>query len=92
MGGPARAVCRPAPRPAGTIYSFRLRPGIRYSDGRPLRAGDYSDWFRRQIRDDELADETAAVEEDGSLPPDESRRLIAEAMKRRYTGPADAPD
>jgi ABC-type transport system substrate-binding protein/DNA-binding SARP family transcriptional activator len=26
-------------------YSFRLRPGIRYSDGRPLRAGD----FRRAI-------------------------------------------
>ncbi|MBS3652232.1 HAD-IIB family hydrolase [Pseudaminobacter sp. 19-2017] len=57
-----------------------------------LRAGDYSDWFRRQIRDDELADETAEVEEDESLPPEESRKLIAEAVKRRYTGPAEAQD
>lgn len=57
-----------------------------------LRAGDYSDWFRRQIRDDELADETAAVENDRKLPLEETRKLIAEAVKRRYTGPAEAPD
>ena len=29
----------------GTSYTFRLRPGIRYSDGRPLRAAD----FRRAL-------------------------------------------
>jgi HAD superfamily hydrolase (TIGR01484 family) len=57
-----------------------------------LRAGDYSDWFRRQIRDDELADETAEVEQDEALQPEESRKLIAEAVKRRYTGPAEAQD
>jgi HAD superfamily hydrolase (TIGR01484 family) len=56
------------------------------------RQGDYSDWFRTQIRDEELADETAAVEVDEALSPEESRRRIAEAIKRRYTGPADAPD
>jgi HAD superfamily hydrolase (TIGR01484 family) len=57
-----------------------------------LHAGDYSNWFRKQIRDDELADETAAVEGDETLPPEESRKRIAEAIKRRYTGPAEAPD
>ena len=29
----------------GTVYTFRLRPGVRYSDGQPLRASD----FRRAI-------------------------------------------
>ncbi|HWK66997.1 MAG TPA: HAD-IIB family hydrolase [Rhizobiaceae bacterium] len=53
-----------------------------------LHAGDYSDWFRRQIKDDALADETAAVETDSALSPDESRARIAEAVRRRYTGPA----
>lgn len=53
-----------------------------------LRAGDYSDWFRRQIKDDALADETAAVETDPGLSADESRARIAEAVRRRYTGPA----
>ena len=57
-----------------------------------LRAGDYSEWFRKQIRDDELADETAEIERNRKLSPEESRKLIAEAVKRRYTGPAEAPD
>jgi YVTN family beta-propeller protein len=35
----------PEPAGGGTVYSFRLRPGIRYSDGRLLRAGD----FRRAL-------------------------------------------
>ncbi len=57
-----------------------------------LKAGDYSDWFRKQLRDDGLADEAAAIEKDKSLPLAESRTLVAEAIKRRYTGPAEAPD
>jgi DNA-binding SARP family transcriptional activator/ABC-type transport system substrate-binding protein len=42
---PDLAVSLPAPTSGGTVYTFRLRPGIRYSDGRPLRASD----FRRAI-------------------------------------------
>jgi len=42
---PDLALAVPAPTHAGRMYAFRLRPGIRYSDGRPLRASD----FRRAI-------------------------------------------
>jgi YVTN family beta-propeller protein len=48
---PDLAVALPRPTESGTSYTFRLRPGIRYSDGRPLRAVD----FRRALmRDLEL--------------------------------------
>jgi hypothetical protein len=53
-----------------------------------LRAGDYSSWFRRVIKDDELAREAAGVEIDRSLQPLESRRRISDAVSRRYTTPA----
>jgi HAD superfamily hydrolase (TIGR01484 family) len=55
-----------------------------------LRRGDYSDWFRRQIRDNELADETAQVENDRSLPIEETRNRVLDAVRRRYTAPATA--
>ena len=42
---PDLALALPPPANGGTSYAFRLRRGIRYSDGRPLRAGD----FRRAI-------------------------------------------
>jgi ABC-type transport system substrate-binding protein/DNA-binding SARP family transcriptional activator len=42
---PDLAVSLPAPTDGGRTYTFRLRPGIRYSDGRPVRAAD----FRRGI-------------------------------------------
>src|SRR5439155_6191321 len=42
---PDLALALPAPTHAGRMYAFRLRPGIHYSDGRPLRASD----FRRAI-------------------------------------------
>jgi hydroxymethylpyrimidine pyrophosphatase-like HAD family hydrolase len=51
-----------------------------------LRRGDYSDWFRTVIRDDELADEAASVEQDGSA--EDSRQLILSAIEQRYTAPA----
>jgi HAD superfamily hydrolase (TIGR01484 family) len=57
-----------------------------------LRAGDYSDWFRHQIRDKELARETAEAEKDASLSAEESRKLVLDAVRRRYTAPATAPE
>ena len=42
---PDLAVAIPAPTDAGRTYSFRLRSGIRYSDGRPVRPAD----FRRAV-------------------------------------------
>ncbi len=38
---PDLAVSLPAPTDGGRIYTFKLRPGIRYSNGQPLRAGDF---------------------------------------------------
>jgi hydroxymethylpyrimidine pyrophosphatase-like HAD family hydrolase len=57
-----------------------------------LRNGDYSDWFRRQIRDKKLAAETREAEEDESISPQESRRIVLDAVRKRYTAPASAPD
>jgi YVTN family beta-propeller protein len=44
---PDLALSLPAPTDGGTTYLFRLRPGIRYSDGRPLRASDVRRGFER---------------------------------------------
>ncbi|HEY7693880.1 MAG TPA: BTAD domain-containing putative transcriptional regulator, partial [Gaiellaceae bacterium] len=42
---PDLATSLPAPTDGGRTYTFRVRPGVRYSDGQPVRAGD----FRRAI-------------------------------------------
>ena len=55
-----------------------------------LRAGEYSLWFRNIIKDDELAQEARAVESDTSLDAKQSRKLISEIVRRRYTAPANA--
>jgi YVTN family beta-propeller protein len=47
---PDLALSLPAPSDGGTTYVFRLRPGIRYSDGRPLRASDVRRGFERLFR------------------------------------------
>ena len=52
-----------------------------------LHAGDYSAWFRHVIRDDGLAQDARAIEENASLGPTESRRLIRRAIWRRYAAP-----
>ncbi len=54
-----------------------------------LRARDYSAWFRDKVKDDELADEAGAVEVDAGLDSHQSRDAIIEAVRRRYTVPAD---
>ena len=52
-----------------------------------LSAGDYSAWIRGAIKDEDLADEVAAVEHDLDLSAADSRARIKEAIDRRYTGP-----
>jgi HAD superfamily hydrolase (TIGR01484 family) len=55
-----------------------------------LRRGDYSRWFREQIKDEDLARDAAAVEAEGNLSPGGSRALIREAIEVRYTAPAES--
>jgi hydroxymethylpyrimidine pyrophosphatase-like HAD family hydrolase len=52
------------------------------------KARDYSAWFKTVIKDDELAQEAAAVETDPRVDAHHSRRLIMDAVRRRYTAPA----
>jgi HAD superfamily hydrolase (TIGR01484 family) len=56
-----------------------------------LRQGDYSGWFRDVVKDEELADEARQVEEMAGVTPAEGRRLIREAVERKYTAPASPP-
>jgi hydroxymethylpyrimidine pyrophosphatase-like HAD family hydrolase len=53
-----------------------------------LKRKEYSAWFRDGIKDNELAGEVAAIE-DQDLPPKESRAKVREAIEKRYTLPAD---
>jgi hypothetical protein len=57
-----------------------------------LRKAEYSRWFRDCIKDDELADEIAAIEADRCLSPQQSRERVADAVNQRYTAPANAPE
>jgi len=47
---PDLAVKVPVPSDGGTAYTFRLRRGIRYSDGRLVRAADFRGAFERLFR------------------------------------------
>jgi len=51
-----------------------------------LRQRHYSDWFRRIIKDDELAAAAEAVEGAQDLSAAESRARIRAAIEERYTG------
>ena len=46
---PDLAVSLPTPTDGGKTYSFRLRPNIRYSDGRPVKASDIRRAFERDF-------------------------------------------
>jgi hypothetical protein len=53
-----------------------------------LRAGDVSEWIRRVIKDEDLAREVVAVEDASHLTSIESRRMVRDAIDRRYMLPA----
>ncbi|HZF38917.1 MAG TPA: phosphoglycolate phosphatase, partial [Blastocatellia bacterium] len=56
-----------------------------------LRGGDYSGWFRQTIKDDELANEVAQIEQNQSLSARESRAAIRLAIERRYSAAPSGP-
>ncbi len=49
-----------------------------------LQQGDYSNWFRYVIRDDELANETLQIEQWVEAKPADKRRRLQEVIKARY--------
>jgi hydroxymethylpyrimidine pyrophosphatase-like HAD family hydrolase len=53
-----------------------------------LENGHYSDWLRHVIKDDDLAGEAATIEGERDMRPADSRRLMREAIDRRYMLPA----
>jgi hydroxymethylpyrimidine pyrophosphatase-like HAD family hydrolase len=57
-----------------------------------LERGDYSAWFRDEIKDRDLAADAAEVEGQArQLAPSLTRNAIRDAIARRYTLPADKP-
>jgi len=54
------------------------------------RNGDYSAWFRAEIKDGQLAAEAEAIEH-GTQSPAEGRAALRAAVEKRYTLPADRP-
>jgi HAD superfamily hydrolase (TIGR01484 family) len=52
--------------------------------------GEISDWLRRCVKDDELADNVAAVEREAHDDAAQSRERVRELIEAQYTAPADA--
>lgn len=53
--------------------------------------GDFSRWVREQMKDDQLADELAAIEANAKASPKDTRAAVRAAIEARYTLPADKP-
>ncbi|HKU26954.1 MAG TPA: HAD-IIB family hydrolase [Candidatus Sulfotelmatobacter sp.] len=53
-----------------------------------LRRGDFSNWFKTIIKDEELARQAAEIERDPQTSAGESREKIKEAVDSRYTASA----
>lgn len=51
--------------------------------------GDYSNWVRTAIKDNQLADELAELEADTKAAPKDTRAAVRAAIEARYTLPAD---
>jgi HAD superfamily hydrolase (TIGR01484 family) len=52
-----------------------------------LQRGEYSQWFRGAIKDNDLAEEAQKVERDESASPQQSRQRMRELIEARYTAP-----
>lgn len=55
------------------------------------KKGEFSNWVREQMKDDQLADELAKVESDIKATPKDTRAAVRAAIEARYTLPADVP-
>ena len=53
-----------------------------------LKNRDFSDWFRREIKDEDLARDAEQVEQSPEVSPQESRARFRTLITTRYTLPA----
>jgi HAD superfamily hydrolase (TIGR01484 family) len=53
-----------------------------------LRSHDYSRWLRESVKDQGVADEVNAIEDERTLSPGESRERILDVIRKNYTAPA----
>jgi hypothetical protein len=74
---------------AGNLMTFvQLAEGVDEETWQHhLRAHSYSTWFRSVIKDEALAAETEAVENNPVLTPSQSRARIVSFVRKRYTKP-----
>ena len=77
---PDLALALPAPADGGRTYTFRLRPGIRYSTGALVRPSDVTHSFERLFQ---LGGAGRAL-----LPGHQRRRRVPEGSGRAVTCPA----
>src|SRR5207302_921876 len=56
-----------------------------------LRQGDYTRWFREQIKDDTLAQQAATLEQRRELSAKETRARFRAMIEKAYTLPANPP-
>lgn len=56
-----------------------------------LRQSDISKWFRKELKDEELATDASAIEADMSLGAGESRARVRAAVEGHYTLPTSTP-
>lgn len=54
-----------------------------------LSQGDYSRWLNEKVKDKELADIVATIENKRGLSVTKSKQLIIEAIRNHYTAPAE---
>jgi peptide/nickel transport system substrate-binding protein len=96
---PDLAIRLPAPTEGGTVYTFRLRPGILYSDGRPVQAADFRRAIERVFRQrsdgrDLFAGIVGAAEcaRPEAVTCDLSRGIVTDERSRTVTLRLVAPD
>jgi YVTN family beta-propeller protein len=93
---PDLAISLPVAGNGGTTYTFRLRPGVRYSDGRPLRASDFRRAIERvlRLRSSWAASFTGILGAAECRPSscDLSRGVVADDAARTVTFRLRAPD
>jgi YVTN family beta-propeller protein len=93
---PDLAISVPVPTDQGTTYTFRLRPRVRYSDGRPLRAADFrraiERLFRLESHGRALFDGIRGADRCNSAHCDLSRGIVTDEGARTVTFHLRAPD